>query len=261
MISSPKTFEMLARLIFVDDQNEGFRLRRALRLLAVQVALERRDVELAVKEQVDRLLHEASRVNLADGHAFAVYPVPAYGTPMGIASLWPWVEFIVASEFADRPKQRIALRHDHDVALAHPVAEDERHLDRSGPGIDVGVSLGFAGLDDRYPIGILVISPIDVFESEERVTACDGLFEEMRIFWVVRLAERHLEHLPACDGDRVTVGRPAPARLRHVSRCAERCRERFPTGSQRRRGRRLRPIRSSAVGLPRNPRRTSIGER
>ena len=36
----------------VDDQNEGFRLGRTFSLLAVQVALERRDVELFFKGSI-----------------------------------------------------------------------------------------------------------------------------------------------------------------------------------------------------------------
>ena len=100
---------------------------------------------------------------------------------MGVAPLRPGMEFVVSGEFADCPKQRIALRDHHDVAGLHPVAKDERHLDCSGLRGDIRVSLklplGFAGIDDCFPIGVLVVTPVDVFEPEQRVTACDGIFE------------------------------------------------------------------------------------
>ena len=146
---------MLARLISSINQNEGFRLGRAIRSLAVQIALKCGDVEFALIELVDRLHHEISRVDLADGHAFAIHPMPAHGAPMSIAPLWPRAEFVFASEFADCPKQQIALRHDYDVAFFHPVSEEMRHLDRSRLGVEVSVAYS---LESYQPIPVKVTS-------------------------------------------------------------------------------------------------------
>ena len=126
-----KDLRNIGSIDLVDNQNEGLRLTLGFRLLAVDVAFQSWNVEFGVMKHVDRLLRELACVDLADGHSLAICPMPMHGAPMGIVPLWTGVELVASSEFANRPKQRVALGHDHDVSFAHPVAKDVRHLNPS----------------------------------------------------------------------------------------------------------------------------------
>ena len=75
------------------------------------------------------------------------------------------------------------------------------------------MSICLALFDDRSPLGVLLVAPIDVIPAQQRITACESLFKEVCVFGILGLTDRHLEHLPVRNRDRATTGGPTTARL------------------------------------------------